>query len=166
MYTKKYSQYIKINNPDKYNFTENLVWASPNGFDLTMDIYSPKNISVHCPVVVMFHGGGFLIRRKEILNNMAQYISSNHDYVVCNVNYRLLRDQNNSVMFQGDDEREFWQRVEERNREIAIKKAINFLTEQDVLLIAGKGHENYQLIGNKKKFFSDKITAKEYLRKK
>ncbi len=52
------------------------------------------------------------------------------------------------------------------NREIAIKKAINFLTEQDVLLIAGKGHENYQLIGNKKKFFSDKITAKEYLRKK
>ena len=31
------------------------------------------------------------------------------------------QSQNNSVMFQGDDEREFWQRVEERNREIAIK---------------------------------------------
>ena len=30
------------------------------------------------------------------------------------------QSQNNSVMFQGDDEREFWQRVEERNREIAI----------------------------------------------
>ena len=52
------------------------------------------------------------------------------------------------------------------NREIAIKKAVNFLTKQDVLLIAGKGHENYQLIKNKKKFFSDKVTAKEYLRQK
>ena len=51
------------------------------------------------------------------------------------------------------------------NREIAIKKAVNFLSEQDVLLIAGKGHENYQLIKNKKIFFSDKITAKEYLKK-
>ena len=30
------------------------------------------------------------------------------------------QSQNNSVMFQGNDEREFWQRVEERNREIAI----------------------------------------------
>ena len=30
------------------------------------------------------------------------------------------QSQNNSVMFQGDDEREFWQRVEDRNREIAI----------------------------------------------
>ena len=51
------------------------------------------------------------------------------------------------------------------NREIAIKKAVNLLSEQDVLLIAGKGHENYQLIKNKKIFFSDKITAKEYLKK-
>ena len=52
------------------------------------------------------------------------------------------------------------------NRKIAIKKAVNSLSEQDVLLIAGKGHENYQLIKNKKIFFSDKITAKEFLKKK
>ena len=64
-----------------------------------MDIYSPQRSEKPLPVIVMFHGGGFLIRRKEILNNMAQYIASNHDYVVCNVNYRLLQDQNNSVSF-------------------------------------------------------------------
>ena len=29
------------------------------------------------------------------------------------------KSQNNSVMFQGDDKREFWERVEERNRDIA-----------------------------------------------
>ena len=99
MYTKKYSQDLKINNPDKYRLTKDLIWSSPKGFDLTMDIYSPKDVSANCPVIVMFHGGGFLIRRKEILNNMSQYIATNHDYVVCNVNYRLLRDQKNTVMF-------------------------------------------------------------------
>ena len=51
------------------------------------------------PVLVMFHGGGFLLRRKYIIENMAQYIASNYDYVVCNVDYRLLRDQKNSVTF-------------------------------------------------------------------
>ena len=30
------------------------------------------------------------------------------------------QSQNNSVMFKGDDEREFWQRVEQRNRDVAI----------------------------------------------
>jgi len=29
------------------------------------------------------------------------------------------KSQNNSVMFQGEDKREFWERVEERNRDIA-----------------------------------------------
>ena len=99
MYTKKYSQDLKINNPHKYRLTKDLIWSSPKGFDLTMDIYSPKDVSANCPVIVMFHGGGFLIRRKEILNNMSQYIATNHDYVVCNINYRLLRDQKNTVMF-------------------------------------------------------------------
>ena len=31
------------------------------------------------------------------------------------------QSQNNNVMFQGDDEREFWQRVEQRNRDSAIR---------------------------------------------
>mgnify|MGYP001436185684 FL=1 len=31
------------------------------------------------------------------------------------------QSQNNTVMFQGDDNREFWKRVEERNREIALQ---------------------------------------------
>ena len=99
MYTKKYSQDLKINNPHNYRLTKDLIWSSPKGFDLTMDIYSPIDVPAYCPIIVMFHGGGFLIRRKDILNNMSQYIATNHDYVVCNVNYRLLRDQKNTVMF-------------------------------------------------------------------
>ena len=42
------------------------------------------------------------------------------------------------------------------NRAIAIKKAIHNLNSGDILLVAGKGHEKTQDIGNKKIFFSDR----------
>ena len=42
------------------------------------------------------------------------------------------------------------------NRKIAIEKAIKDLKSGDVLLVAGKGHENYQIIKNKRIPFSDK----------
>ncbi|WCR57524.1 UDP-N-acetylmuramoyl-L-alanyl-D-glutamate--2,6-diaminopimelate ligase [Rickettsia asembonensis] len=41
------------------------------------------------------------------------------------------------------------------NREEAIKYGINNLKQDDILLIAGKGHENYQIIGDKKLPFDD-----------
>lgn len=41
------------------------------------------------------------------------------------------------------------------NREEAIKYWINNLKQDDILLIAGKGHENYQIIGDKKLPFDD-----------
>ncbi|MBL79013.1 MAG: UDP-N-acetylmuramoyl-L-alanyl-D-glutamate--2,6-diaminopimelate ligase [Nitrosomonadaceae bacterium] len=43
----------------------------------------------------------------------------------------------------------------EENREIAIRKALNGAHQGDVVLIAGKGHEEYQEIGTKKIPFSD-----------
>ena len=51
------------------------------------------------------------------------------------------------------------------SRENAIKKAISRLQSDDLLLIAGKGHEDYQIIKNKKYKFSDKEIVKKYLRK-
>lgn len=44
----------------------------------------------------------------------------------------------------------------EVNREEAIKKGIQFLTKDDILLVLGKGHEKYQIIGTEKRFFDDK----------
>tara|TARA_B100000161_G_scaffold123419_1_gene87474 strand:- start:2737 stop:4131 length:1395 start_codon:yes stop_codon:yes gene_type:complete len=43
----------------------------------------------------------------------------------------------------------------ELDRASAIKNAINELSEEDILLIAGKGHENKQIIGNRCLDFSD-----------
>ena len=49
------------------------------------------------------------------------------------------------------------------NRAKAIKKGIQLLKENDILLVLGKGHENYQIIGNKKYPFSDYEQVKKYL---
>ena len=51
------------------------------------------------------------------------------------------------------------------NRKKAIQYCINILGKNDFLLIAGKGHENYQIIKNKKFFFSDKKTVIEFINK-
>ena len=51
------------------------------------------------------------------------------------------------------------------DRELAIKQAIDLARTGDVVLIAGKGHENYQIIGNKVIEFDDSDVAKKYLTK-
>ncbi len=52
------------------------------------------------------------------------------------------------------------------DREEAIKAAIESMNPEDIILIAGKGHENYQIIGNTKLYFSDKEIALKYANQK
>ena len=52
------------------------------------------------------------------------------------------------------------------DREEAIKFTIENAVENDVIVIAGKGHENYQIIGDKTLHFSDQEVAEAYLTKK
>ena len=54
----------------------------------------------------------------------------------------------------------------ELDRKKAINKGINMLTNNDILLILGKGHENYQIIGNNKTHFNDKETVLEITKEK
>ncbi|WP_456403131.1 UDP-N-acetylmuramoyl-L-alanyl-D-glutamate--2,6-diaminopimelate ligase [Persephonella sp.] len=49
------------------------------------------------------------------------------------------------------------------DREEAIKKAIEIAEKDDIVLIAGKGHETYQIIGDKTYYFDDLDVAKKYL---
>ena len=50
------------------------------------------------------------------------------------------------------------------DRKTAIKMAIKNLKNDSILLIAGKGHENYQIINNQKKYFSDQKVSKIFLK--
>ena len=48
----------------------------------------------------------------------------------------------------------------EENRELAIVKAIEIAKTNDIILIAGKGHEAYQILGRKKIHFDDREIAR------
>jgi UDP-N-acetylmuramoyl-L-alanyl-D-glutamate--2,6-diaminopimelate ligase len=49
------------------------------------------------------------------------------------------------------------------DREQAIAGALQKANAGDVILVAGKGHEDYQIIGTEKKYFSDFDVARKYL---
>ncbi|MBA7667177.1 UDP-N-acetylmuramoyl-L-alanyl-D-glutamate--2,6-diaminopimelate ligase [subsurface metagenome] len=54
----------------------------------------------------------------------------------------------------------------EPDRKKAIELALKAAAENDMVLIAGKGHESKQIVGEQKFDFSDKIIAQQYLRKR
>jgi UDP-N-acetylmuramoyl-L-alanyl-D-glutamate--2,6-diaminopimelate ligase len=54
----------------------------------------------------------------------------------------------------------------ETDRKKTINLAIKSAGKNDIVLIAGKGHENYQIIGKQKFPFSDKTIARECLTKR
>ena len=54
----------------------------------------------------------------------------------------------------------------EPDRKQAILKAIRMAQENDIVIIAGKGHEQTQKIGHKTLPFSDQQTAREAIRGK
>lgn len=49
------------------------------------------------------------------------------------------------------------------DRKEAIERAVRMMTDKDVLLIAGKGHEDYQIIGTTKHPFDDRLIAAQAL---
>ena len=51
------------------------------------------------------------------------------------------------------------------DRQKAIEKGIHLLMENDVLLILGKGHEEFMIIGKEKIPFNDKKVVLDYLKK-
>jgi UDP-N-acetylmuramoyl-L-alanyl-D-glutamate--2,6-diaminopimelate ligase len=52
------------------------------------------------------------------------------------------------------------------DRREAIRRAIHLARPSDIVLIAGKGHEDYQIIGKQKFPFDDRVEARKALEEK
>jgi len=53
----------------------------------------------------------------------------------------------------------------QHDRAAAIREALIAARDGDVVLIAGKGHEDYQILGSEKRPFSDQAIVKEFVRR-
>jgi UDP-N-acetylmuramoyl-L-alanyl-D-glutamate--2,6-diaminopimelate ligase len=53
----------------------------------------------------------------------------------------------------------------EHDRAVAIRKALRSARDGDVVLIAGKGHEDYQIVGSEKRAFRDQAIVKEFIQR-
>ena len=51
----------------------------------------------------------------------------------------------------------------ELDRRVAIKKALDMINKDDVVLILGKGHEDYQIIGREKFHLDDAEEVRKYI---
>ncbi|MFD2311626.1 alpha/beta hydrolase [Microbulbifer halophilus] len=74
---------------------EDIPWAQPEGVPLTLDIHVPSTGRDSYPVVVVYHGGGWLVNDHSIMDAAARYLATEGDFVVANMNYRLLVDNDN-----------------------------------------------------------------------
>lgn len=72
-------------------------WVQAGNKTLTTDIFVPNTGRKQYPVVVIFHGGGWLINDNRIMDAAAKYLARHGEFVVANMNYRLLGDNQNST---------------------------------------------------------------------
>ena len=123
--------------------------------DAMKKIISTVKMMNHNRIITIFGCGGN--REKEKRPKMGEIASLLSDYVI--LTNDNPRDENPKEII-----REIKQNMNNNykiiyDRKKAIQEGIKMLKENDVLLILGKGHEEYQIIDNKKIFFSDLYTV-------
>ena len=176
----------KLLNLNKKNIYENLtLLKSPNG---RFEIITKKNITAivdyaHTPdallnilntihsininnlkvITVIGCGGG---RDKDKRKKMGLIAVNNSSFSVFTSDNPRDEDPEKIIedMISGIEKIQLKKVMIELDREIAIKLALTMLNEKCIILVAGKGHEKYQIIKSKKIEFSDVNIVKESLK--
>lgn len=73
-------------------------------------------------------------------------------------------DQINQQIYQGVVNKEKVRII--KDREEAIREALGSASEGDTVILAGKGHEDYQIIGKKKIHFSERKIVEDFLKER
>lgn len=104
-------------------------------------------------LILVFSCGGNRDQAKR--KKMGEVASDYADYIILTTdNCRNENPQNiNKQIIDGFRGYQQYEIILERSD--AINKALEYATANDTILIAGKGHENSQIIGNQELYFSD-----------
>jgi len=115
-------------------------------------------------VITLFGCGGDRDKAKRPL--MGQIATELSDSVVITSDNPRTEDPStiiNEILSGIDDTCTNYTVIE--NRQEAIKHALDDLKQDDVLIIAGKGHETYQIVGNEKIHFDDREVVAEFVKR-
>jgi len=114
-----------------------------------------------CKIITVFGCGGDRDRGKR--PKMARVASKYSNVtIVTSDNPRTEDPQAIIDEIETGIDRQTTQYYREVDRRRAIYLALKMAQPEDLILIAGKGHENYQIIGNQKQDFDDKCVVKDY----
>lgn len=114
-------------------------------------------------VITVFGCGGDRDRTKrplmgEIAATMSDFVIVTSDNPRTEDPYKIMLDIEIGIKKIGTQN---YKMILERRE--AISHALKIASESDIILVAGKGHENYQIIGTEKLSFSDYKVVKEIL---
>jgi UDP-N-acetylmuramoyl-L-alanyl-D-glutamate--2,6-diaminopimelate ligase len=104
-------------------------------------------------IITVFGCGGDRDNTKRPI--MGQIAEAKSDIVIVTSDNPRTEDPNKIIDQIKAGFRNQNDKIFEVNRSLAIQKAMQISKPSDIVLILGKGHENYQIIGDKKRPFDD-----------
>ncbi len=116
----------------------------------------------HHRIITVVGVGGDRDRKKRPL--MAKIAQEQSDYAVYTSDNPRTEDPEQifSDLLSGcDTSLKNYEKIEDREK--AIQRAVELAQEGDIILVAGKGHEDYQIMGTKKIHFDDREVLERYL---
>jgi UDP-N-acetylmuramoyl-L-alanyl-D-glutamate--2,6-diaminopimelate ligase len=113
-------------------------------------------------LICVFGCGGDRDRSKRA--QMGQIVAHKSDFfIVTNDNPRSELPEHIAEQIMQGVQSQYQQYALQLDRRKAILQAIGMARRDDIVLIAGKGHEQYQIIGDKKLYFSDQEQVRQAL---
>ena len=136
---------------------------SPDALLNVLETISDINSNANSIITVVGCGGG---RDKEKRFKIGRIASKYSNKVIFTSDNPRDEDPELIIgdMILGVEEEDKNKVINIVDRKEAIKKATEIVNANDILLVAGKGHENYQIIKSKKIKFNDKDILKETLK--
>ena len=128
--------------------------------DALLKLLQSVNEMPHKKIITVFGCGGDRDRTKRPV--MGRIAVDNSAFTVVTSDNPRTEDADRIIedIMKGIDGGSY---MVEPDREKAIEAAINMAEEGDVVVIAGKGHEDYQIIGKTKHHFDDREMALKYM---
>ncbi len=116
----------------------------------------------HSRITVVFGAGGDRDKTKrkpmgEIASFLADRVIITSDNPRTENPEQIIKD-----IMEGVDRDEPDEVIVEVNRKKAIEYALSTAVKNEIVVIAGKGHEDYQIIGTQKIYFSDREVVEEW----